>query len=216
MLDQLLALLGKPFVLPAAFLLLGAWTVNKLNVLHDSKRRNRIEFLEQWQSLDGMDDMRLEVTVRHLIGTYLPADVVRSVGRSPFPTQTLLDLADIWSLVRFDHQTRRLDWKKNAYGEPAPRRWRRFLLFLGYVGFALVAVFFLNMAVGTDPSKPVAWICGVNTLMFLVLAASCLARFDTLGDASKHGDALLSRINAALPKHNVPTGRRADRGTKQP
>lgn len=145
MLDQLLALLGKPFVLPAAFLLLGAWTVNKLNVLHDSKRRNRIEFLEQWQSLDGMDDMRLEVTVRHLIGTYLPAEVVRSVGRSPFPTQTLLDLADIWSLVRFDHQTRRLDWKKNAYGEPAPRRWRRFLLFLGYVGFALVAVFFLNM-----------------------------------------------------------------------
>lgn len=200
MLDQLLTLLGKPFVLPAAFLLIGAWTINKLSVLHDSRRRNRIEFLERWQPVDDMDDIRIEVTIRHLVGTYLPADIIRAVSRTPFPMQTLLDLAAIWPLVRFDHSTGQLDWNKSELGNPTTRRWLRVVMVLGYAVFALIAVFFLYLAVGTDPSRPTAWISGLNTLMFVVLAASCLARSDTLGEVGKHGAALLSRINAALPK----------------
>ena len=200
MFEQLLSVLGKPFVLPAAFLLIGAWTINKLSVLHDSRRRNRIEFLERWQPIDDMDDMRLEVAIRHLIGNYLPADIIRTISRTPFPMQTLLDLAAIWSLVRFDHSTRQLDWKKPEFGDPATRRWLRVVMMLGYVIFALVAIFFFYLAVGTDPSKPTAWVSGLNTVMFVALAASCLARFDTLGDVGKHGAALLTRINAAPQK----------------
>ncbi|MFT3762939.1 MAG: hypothetical protein QM761_10130 [Pseudoxanthomonas sp.] len=200
MFEQLLSLLGKPFVLPAAFLLIGAWTINKLSVLHDSRRRNRIEFLDRWQSVDDMDDMRLEVTMRHLVGTYLPADIIRKISRTPFPTQTLLDLVAIWPLVRFDHLTGQLNWKKQEFGDPVVRRWLRVVMMLGYVVLALIAVFFFYLAVGTDPSRPTAWISGLNTLMFVVLAGSCLARFDTLGDIGKHGATLIARINAAVPE----------------
>ena len=174
MLEQLLNVLGKPFVLPAAFVLVGAWMINKLGALHDSRRRSRIEFLERWEAIDRMDDMRLEVTVRHLIGTYLPAEVIRTIDRTPFPTQTLFDLASIWSFVRFDPQTQQLVWKKLEYGETVARGWMQSLMMLGYFAFALVAVLSFYMAAGTDPSEPAAWISGLNTLMFLALAGSCL------------------------------------------
>lgn len=200
MLEQFLSLLGKPFVLPATFLLIGAWTINKISALHDSRRRNRIEFLERWRTVDDMDDMRLEVTIRHLVGTYLAADIIRTISRGPFPTQSLIDLAAVWPLTHFDLLNRHLSWKKQEYGDPAALRWLRAIMMLGYVVFALIAVFFFYLAVGTDPSRPTAWISGLNTLMFIVLAGSCLARFDTLGYVGKHGAALLNRINSAMSK----------------
>lgn len=197
MLEGILSLLGKPFVLPASFLLIGAWALNKLIALHDSKRRNRIEFLEQWQSIDKMDDVRLEVTVRHLIGTYLPADIIRTVYRMPFPTQSLLDLAAIWPLIEFDQMTRILKWKKPGYGDVKGRLQYRTIFLFGYIAFALGAFIFLYSAVGSDPSKPSAWISGINTVMLFGFATGCIARFGMLDDVGKGGDKLVSIFNAA-------------------
>ena len=197
MLEGILSLLGKPFVLPASFLLIGAWALNKMIALHDSKRRNRVEFLERWQPIDSMDDVRLEVTVRHLVGTYLPADIIRTMYRTPFPTQALLDLATIWPLVEFDPMTRMLGWKKSGYGDVKGRRLYRVILLFCYIAFALVAFVFLYSAVESDPSKPSAWISGINTVMLFGFATGCIARFDMLGDVGKGGNKLVSIFNAA-------------------
>lgn len=137
MLEQFLTTLGPRFAVPAAFLLVGAWDLHVLLGLHDSKRRNRIEFLEVCPDVEKMDGLRLEITIRHLVGTFFPVSVIRAINRMPFPTKTLFALSEVWSLVRFDSQTHALDCKSPAYGNHASRRWLRALAIDGYVAFSI-------------------------------------------------------------------------------
>lgn len=198
MLERILALMGKPFVLPVSFLLIGAWALNKLIALHDSKRRNRIDFLERWTTIEGMDDLRLEVTVRHLFGNYLPAEVIRAIYRMPFPSQALLDLGGIWSLIKYDPVTRQLKWNRHGYTQVKGRRWYRIAFICGYVVIALIGLMFLKAAIESDPSRPAAWIVGIGGLMLFVIAGSCFAHFDMLRDVEKGAGALMSKINVTM------------------
>jgi len=186
-------------------LIAGAWIIKLFVDLHASKRQSRRDFLELWRGVDALDDMGLEVTVRHLIGTYLPAPIIRMVIQRGFSTQALFELAEIWSLVAFDPDNGTLKWKKPAYAEPASRGWLRFFLMGGYIAAALIAVLFLYLAVGIDPSKPTAWISALNTLIFVIIAWACLARFDTLGAIGKHGISLMWRLNRLSPAGPLAT-----------
>ena len=83
--EQFLSTLGPKFAVPAALLLVGVWIFHALSGLHDSRRRNRLEFLDLWLDVDDMDDLRLEVIVRHWVGHYFPASVIRTIHKMPFP-----------------------------------------------------------------------------------------------------------------------------------
>ena len=196
--EHILSLLGKPFVLPASFLLIGAWALNKLMALHDSKSRNRIDFLERWGSVDSMDDLRLEVTVRHLFGTYLPAEIIRTICRMPFPSQALLNLGTIWPLVEYDPIARQLKWKRQGYGQSTGRRWYRVAFICGYVVLALIGLAFLHAAIESDPSKATAWIVGIGGLVLFAIAGSCFAQFDMLRDVERSVGALVAEINTTM------------------
>lgn len=211
MFEQILTFLGKPFVVPAVLMLSCAWIFNKLSALHDSRRRGRTDFLEHWHDVDNMSDMRLEVITRHFVGSYIPADVIRTINRMPFPTQTLFDLEGIWAMLRFDHTSKTLDWNDSKMGDAKYRFWRKIWAFLGYVALVVGAVFFFGLVLKTEPSRWMAWLSAFNTLALFILAMSCLARFDTLGQADRNGAALLSRINAALPRKSIlVAGERSD------
>jgi hypothetical protein len=95
MVETIVKQLGPGFVVPAACLLIAAWLVKLAFDAHTSSRQSRRDFLELWRGLDQGDDMALEVTVRHLLGTYLPATVIRGVLALPFPTQRLVRLDSI-------------------------------------------------------------------------------------------------------------------------
>ena len=103
---ELIEIGGIGFVIPAVLSVLVLYIARGLFGMHGRRSQARKEFLELWNDARASDDLWLEVSVRHLVGTYLPAHVVRLALAGPDKAQSLFDLAELWLLLRYDREAR--------------------------------------------------------------------------------------------------------------
>lgn len=186
---------GSAFLIPTALFALVLYVIRGLFGLHGRRSQSRKEFLELWDATRAQDDLWLEVAVRHLFGTYLPAYVIRLALRQPDKAQSLLDLSELWPLFRFNPESRTVNWWNKRHNTLAKRRIGRIVLVAGYFGCALLAFFTAVVAVKLGPTALLGWACGVCAVLFGVFAFICLFREDTIKVASLVGREWIDRVN---------------------
>ena len=192
--EQYLDLLGKNFLIPITFFAIGAWVVRFFTSLHDSRRRDRIEFLESWRNHTEMSDLEIEVTIRHLFGAYLPAAVIRRVNSMPFPSQTLLRLIEVWPFAKFDSASNQLTWKEGCSTRTS--RWKHIAGWsLGYFAFAALATNCYSLMIGIGPEKLGSWLAAALGFIFAGAALWSISRSMDLFTTGIFGDDLMARIN---------------------
>jgi hypothetical protein len=82
---------GAGFLIPAVLFAIVLYAARGLFGLHDQKSKIRREFLELWDRARSQDDLWLEVAVRHWMGAYLPAHVIRLAFEQPDKSQSLIE-----------------------------------------------------------------------------------------------------------------------------
>ena len=185
---------GLGLVLPvtAVALAIFKWGLSR----HDVQFARRKEFLVNWKDPKDLDDLSIEVLIRQLTGTYLPSTVVRRVcaGKTLETAQTLLRLAEIWSLIDWDERTATAKWKSVAATDGRRAIWRT-AVWAGYFGAFIAGAGILAMTTIEKPSASVAVIAASWGVTLLFAAAVALFRTDAWGVACKWGDALLRQTN---------------------
>lgn len=169
------------------------WGVSR----HDAQFARQREFLQNWKDPEHLDDLSIEVLVRQLTGSYLPAALVRRVCRRERTevVRTLIDLAVIWPLVEWDACTGRATWKRIAKS-PRIRRLKEFVLWLAYLtagilgGSALVAVALQK------PDPIIGFAATAWGVILVSFAGIALWKTDAWGTANKCGDVLLRSVNS--------------------
>lgn len=195
MLDSLLKTLGSGFIMPAVFVILAGWAVKVLLDVSTSSRQSRKDFLDSWGKIDHADDLALEVGVRHLIGTYLPAPLLRRALGRAYPSRTFVRLSALWDLLEFDADTRRLYVAKRMCSTPRRARITQVLHLLGYAAACLVSFLFGKWAMAGAPTHLMPWLYAFLAITSLVLAVASLERANTLGLLAREGFTLLDALN---------------------
>jgi len=195
MIKELVEAGGSGYLIPVVLFVLVLYAFRGLFGLHGRRSQHRKEFLALWDSAHSQDDMWLEVAIRHLFGTYLPARVIRLALAQPDKSQALLDLSDLWSLIRFDPDSQTVSWLHKRHQTPGKRKASRVLLFVGYFVCAMSAVPSVLIAARSGPQTLAGWLYGVCAIVLGLIAFICLAREDIVKTAMAVGDAWLVRIN---------------------
>ena len=193
--DQIWNVIGTPAIIPAVMVLLGGYGISMLVGLHRTKSQQRTEFLALWKGVYETDDMALEVAVRHLCGTYIPARVIRTVCRTDHCADGIFEVAQLWPLLQYDRPTGSVTWAKAKYAAAKSLGWARLWSSVGYFLVGLGALACVQIAVSVGPKSLLGWLCGLNALLFTVIAFGLLARSDTIAFAQKHGPHWLKRLN---------------------
>jgi hypothetical protein len=204
MMDEIVKLMGAHGVIPAAMVVLAGYVIATFIGLHRTRSQQRVEFLNLWKGIETMDDMELEMVVRHHWGTYLPASVIRKVCQNDYCAHQLAELSDLWTLFRFDLGLRQVTWERPEYASRKTLGSRRWIWVAGYFVFSFVAFIFLGVAFAYGPTKLLSWISGFNALLFPVLAFGALGRSETFGLAYRVGHAWLERLNGSVLDAEVP------------
>ena len=187
MIEKLLEASNGKLLIPMLCALVGAVLVKGIFNLHRSKSADRRDFLDLWMRNEGRDDIWLEVSVRHLFGTYLPASIIRSLMQGPQAARALLEVSEFWELLEINDETLELNWKKKSHATSNGRRnWRYALNALYFVamGSALVFIF---MAIGGDFKTTLVlswWVYGIFLAGF---AMRCVHFADQLKTATTGG-----------------------------
>lgn len=192
---EILAVGGSAFLIPVVLFVLLLYVIRGLFGLHGRRSQNRKEFLELWDTSRARDDLWLEVAVRHLFGTYLPAHVIRLALQQPDKAQSLLDLSELWPLLRFNPESRTVTWQNKRHSALAKRRLGLIAPVVGYYVCAVLAFLAAIVAFGSPPTTVVGWLCGVCAVLFGVIALICLFREDTIKVASLVGHIWIDRVN---------------------
>lgn len=195
MIEDVVSALGNWAIMPAALLALAGYLISLLVGLYGTKSHARTKFLELWPAASKQDDMALEVTVRHGFGTYIPASVIRRACRLDHCADRIVLLAQLWSLLQHRRPDGRLQWAKLSYADPK---------YLARVGRGFTALYFVvalsafgsfSVAIDLGHKSTLAWMCGVNGLLFLTVAFGMLGRAEMFSVARKHGERLLEEVN---------------------
>ncbi|MBD9377620.1 hypothetical protein [Pseudoxanthomonas sp. PXM04] len=194
MMEEILKAIGTSAVVPIASIAVAGYAITMLTGLHRTKSQQRTEFLGLWKGVEQMDDMALEVATRHLCGTYLPAGVIRRICASDHCADGIFQVAQLWPLYQYDPVGRTVVWAKSRYATAKGLAVTSFLHTLGYFLLALSAVGFLVAAVSGGPKSLFAWICGVNSVLFVFLAFIFLSKAETFTLAKKEGARWLERL----------------------
>lgn len=180
MFEEILKASGGKLLIPVVIAVVFAAIVKALFEVRRSKLGERKDFLEIWAQQRLQDDLWLEVTIRHLIGSYLPALVIRKLLGGSHPSRALLDVSECWELFDLDAASSEIRWKEGRHADPVHRA-REMRLFgalyylltglAGGLAYSLLAFSFL-------PS-------GGWAVVFLLLVPGifCLSRSDTLKTA---------------------------------
>jgi len=192
---EILAAGGSAYLIPAVLFILVLYGIRGLFGLHGRRSQHRKDFLELWNAERAQDDLWLEVVVRHLCGTYLPAHVIRLAFKQPDRTQSLFDLAELWPLFRFDADSKTVSWLHRRHNTLAKRRLGRLVLLTGYFVCALIAILAALVAAKSGPGTLAGWVYGVLAVITGFLALISLMREDTIKTAATVGDYWLVRIN---------------------
>lgn len=187
--------IGNWAILPAALLALAGYLISLLVGLHGTKSQSRTKFMELWPAAVKQDDMALEVTIRHGFGTYIPASVIRRACRLDHCADRILLLAQLWPLLQHRRPDGRLQWIKRSYEDPRHlARVERGFTALYFV-IALSAFASFSVAVNLGHKSILAWMCGVNALLFLTVAFGMLGKAEMFAVARKQGERLLEEVN---------------------
>lgn len=195
MINEILETGGSGYVILAAISALVLNASRGVFGLQGHRSQQRKEFLEMWDSSRTQDDLWLEVAVRHLFGTYLPARVIRLALAQPDTSHGLRDLTELWSLFRFDPESQTVRWMHRRHLTQKRRKTARYALLVGYFSFALMAVFSALIAFEFGPSAAAGWGYSILALALGFLALICLAREETARVAATVGEEWLARIN---------------------
>lgn len=191
---EILAVGGSAYLVPAVLFVLLLYVARGLFGLHGRRSQNRREFLELWDKARAQDDLWLEVAVRHLFGIYLPARIIRLALAQPDRAQSLLDLAELWPLLRFDAEAHCVSWRRSRYASLTRRRLGAAVLLAGYICLALLAMLAAFVAF-TGESTLLRWLYSLFAVVSGAWAVSFLARRDTMEVAVAVGDRWIACIN---------------------
>ncbi len=198
MIEEIFKAVGPAAVVPIAAIALAGYVISMLTGWHRTKGQRRIEFLGLWRGVGQMDDMALEVTVRHLFGTYLPASVIRRICASDHCADELSNVTQIWSLFRYDPVGRKVSWVKPRHANSKVLLLEDVLFKALYFLLASIAVGCVFVVFGSGPKSLAAWLYGINALMFGILAIASLAKSETLVSARKFGQQSLDRLGGGV------------------
>ncbi|MBH1494006.1 hypothetical protein JY423_02200 [Stenotrophomonas maltophilia] len=167
---------------------------------HDAQFAKRKEFLQNWKDPDALDDLSIEVLVRQLTGTYLPALLVRRVCRRKRSeiTKTLMSLATIWSLVDWHSDSGTASWKKSARSHPV-RFAKGLLLTMAYFSLGTLGATALTFVILKQPAMIIAFGSAAWGLLLIGLAFAALWTAEPWETAAKSSDALLDLANDETP-----------------
>lgn len=193
-------------LIPIVLFALLTYAVRGLFGLHGRRSQHRREFLEHWDQKRADDDLWLEVTIRHLHGTHLPAHVIRCALTHPHTSQALLDLSEIWPFFDYDPKAQRVSWQDKRRRNRGLRAALRFWPFLRY--FLCAGALFAAGYIATHTSGWNQWIYSFLALISGVAAFLSLWHSDAEKIAWKVGEEWIERINAASPVRGSETKRR--------
>ena len=172
-----------------------AWAVKTVFGFHQWRGQNRREFLEIWKSGDKSDDLWVEVVVRHLTGTYLPAKVIRALGAAPGRAEALLEMSAAWPLLRLDESTGRIIWKNPNHRKRQQRRRRWRASNTGYFLCSYACVLSGMLASSLSATVGGAWIYGTISVMAGLSALRLLWKADELKSADAVAPSLIRLVN---------------------
>ena len=203
MLETLSKALGGPFVVPLALLGVVAWSVKHLFDLAASRRQHRRDFMDAWDPAKCNDDMRLEVLVRHLVGEFIPAPVIRAAIEVGYPSQTLLDLAAIWSELRFDPDTGELVVKSVHLASKRVRAALRLIWAIAYVACAVATWQLAKWASSLGSAEPLAWLAWFGAASLAIMALASLGKGDSVKKLAETGLPTVARLNRVLVRREA-------------
>lgn len=192
---ELIEIGGAGFLIPAVFSVLVLYAARGLFGWYGHRSQHRKEFLELWEQARHQDDLWLEVAVRHWLGTYLPAHVIRLAMSQPDKSQSLIELSELWPLFRYDRDARSVGWLHKRHQTPAKFKSGRGVLLTGYFVCALLAVISGVTASRFGPQVLSGWAYGFLAVILGFLAFACLMREDTMKIGAMVGEEWLGRIN---------------------
>lgn len=174
MLDKLLEIGDGKLLIPVLCAVVGALFVKGIFNLHRSKSTDRRDFLDLWMRKEARDDVWLEVSVRHLFGTYLPASIIRSLMQSPQAARTLMEVSEFWDLLEMNDETLEIGWKKKSHATAKGRRiWRYSLNGLYFIAMA-VALLCAYVAIVADAKTTLVLTLWVYAVSLGGFAMGCL------------------------------------------
>ncbi|KQZ72344.1 hypothetical protein ASD55_11300 [Rhodanobacter sp. Root561] len=177
MFEEILKASGGRLLIPVVIAVVFVAIVKALFELRRSKLGERKDFLETWTHQRLQDDLWLEVTVRHLAGSYLPASVIRRLLGTIHPSRALLDVSECWELFDMDAVSGEIHWREGRHADPAQRvREMRLFGALYYLLTGLAGgLSYLLLATSFLPSGE--WSVA---FLLLLLGIFCLSRSETL------------------------------------
>lgn len=191
---------GPGLLIPALLFLLVLYAARGIFGLHGRKGQHRKEFLELWDPAQVNDDLWLEVAIRHQFGTYPPAHVIRTILRYPATSQGLLDVSELWPLLRYDASTQTVRWRSARHEKLGDSKVARFAPFLWYFILASLAGVAVIIAYHAEQSMLIRWTYSVLAVILVGAAFIQLMRDDAIKVAAESGNWWIQRINAHAPK----------------
>jgi hypothetical protein len=195
---EILATGGKEFLLPVSLFFLTLYAARGLFGIHGRRSQNRKEFLELWSEARAQSDLWLEVSVRHLFGTFLPAHIIRLALKQPDRGQALAELSELWPLLHLDRDTLQVRWLYRRHCAPKRRRFVRALVSIAYFACAGASIFGARLAFHYGSDSFSGWLYGVGAIVSGITAYICLAREDAMKTAVRVGEEWLTRINTDI------------------
>jgi hypothetical protein len=196
--ERLLDITQNRILVPVLLVMGLAWAIKALFDLHQWRGQNRMEFLDSWEGGDKGDDVWLEVVVRHLIGNYLPASIIRTLLGAHGKVEALLEVGQVWPLLRWDEPSERVVWRKaehNSHGKRFRRRWAHNV---AYFIAAYAAVHLAMAAMSLPPTAGLAWMLGMMAFALGAVALRFLVLADNIEDADKLAPRWVEFLNARV------------------
>jgi len=196
---------GATYLMPAVLFAFVLYLSRGLFGWHGRRSQNRKEFLELWDPVRSQDDLWLEAAVRHWLGTYLPAPVIRLAMAQPDKSQSLMELSEIWPLFRYNRNTGTVEWLHRRHRTLWKRNANRVLLIVGYFAAAIIAVFTALIASNYGHESFFGWVYGIAAVVMFFLAFACVIEEFVLKTAIIGGDEWVGLINRSAS----PSGTRS-------
>lgn len=194
-LDKIIEMGGQGFVLPALLSVLVLYAIRGLFGLHGRRSQHRKEFLELWDSARSQDDFWLEVVVKHLVGVYLPAHVIRIALAQPNRSDALFELAQLWPLWRYQPDVMKVEWINRHHQVLSKRKLVSKFIFAAYFSCATISVAGAVVAAHFGHGAISGWVYGLFAAIMAVAAISCIFFDETIKIAVDVGDDWVDRIN---------------------
>ena len=194
---ELLEAGGVGYLIPGVLAVLVLYLLRGVFSLYTHKSGARKEFLELWERSRSEDDVWLEVAVRHWVGTYLPAHVIRLALAQPDKAQSLFELSELWTFLRYDRATQTVRWCSSrlvTWERKKAGHWMWLVVYLVCMGGAIwygVAAFNMVEVNGTR------WVYSAGALSFFFFALVAMMREDSRKTIATCGEEWIARINGA-------------------